>query len=73
MQIRTARTTSTPTHSATKGRVMNDKLSRAGLAFLLLVGAGVATGCDREDRQDVRNVDNEIDGEGGEGGEGGDD
>ena len=52
---------------------MNEKLSRAGIALLLLVGAGVATGCDKEDRQDVRNVDNEVDGEGGEGGEGGDD
>lgn len=48
---------------------MNEKLSRVGLALMLLVGAGVATGCDKEDRQDVRNVDNEVDGEGGEGGD----
>jgi hypothetical protein len=51
---------------------MKERLSRAGLAVLLLLGAGVATGCDKEDRNDVRNVDNEVDNEGGEG-EGGDD
>jgi hypothetical protein len=53
---------------------MKEKLSRAGLALLLLTGAGVATACDKEDRKDVRNVDNEVEREGGEGeGEGGDD
>ena len=51
---------------------MKEKLPRAGLALMLLLGAGVATGCDKEDRKDVKNVDNEVDGEGGEG-EGGDD
>ena len=51
---------------------MKEKLPRIGLAFLLLIGAGVTAGCDREDRRDVRNVDNEVDGEGGEGGEGDD-
>ena len=51
---------------------MKEKFSRAGLALVLLLGAGVATGCDKEDRKDVRNVDNEVDNEGGEG-EGGDD
>lgn len=51
---------------------MNEKLARTGFALVLLLGAGVATGCDREDRRDVRNVDNEVDNEGGEG-EGGDD
>jgi hypothetical protein len=48
---------------------MKEKLPRAGLALLLLLGAGVATGCDKEDRRDVKNVDNEVDGEGGEGGD----
>ena len=51
---------------------MKEKLSRIGVAALLLLGAGVATACDKEDRKDVRNVDNEVDNEGGEG-EGGDD
>ena len=40
---------------------MRDQLMRLGLAGLLLLPAGAATACDKEDRKDAEEVGNDID------------
>ena len=39
---------------------MREKLARLGLAALLIVPAGTAIACDKEDQKDVEEVGNDI-------------
>lgn len=39
---------------------MKEKLARVALAVALVLGFGVAAGCDKEDRADVREVGNDL-------------
>ncbi len=39
---------------------MKERFLRLGLVAILLMGAGTATACDREDRDDVNEVGNDL-------------